>query len=189
MARPGFEGTLVKFNKRLTGVERRLNASPSAGLTTERDVVFGVPATVQERAALANRQVVWLNRDTGKGWLESYYAPTGTAGLVVPGLVTSAAAGWYPLVRGPRATLTASGPQSFAGAGDFTNWQAWGFGNSYRNDTAFGVSSQKLSTTRPGRYRATGRMDFPAGSRPVMRQAPQFRIGSRVCNCWPRIPW
>lgn len=75
------------------------SATSYRGTTAERDAIYGVPATTAERVALANRGISWFNTDLG--WEESYYAPTGSAGLTAPGLVAAAAAGWYPTGLGP----------------------------------------------------------------------------------------
>lgn len=67
------------------------------GTTAERDARYGVPSTAAERAALANLQPVWFNHDTGRE--ESYFAVTGTVGLIVAGLPAGATPGWYPAGR------------------------------------------------------------------------------------------
>lgn len=65
------------------------------GSTALRDSIYGVPGTdATKQASLANRAIVWYNTD--KGWFESYYAVTGTAGLTVVGLLSASVAGWYP---------------------------------------------------------------------------------------------
>lgn len=65
------------------------------GTTAQRDAVYGVPATDAQRAALANQVVTWHNTTTGRS--ETYYATTGTAGLVARGLLAGNASGWYPV--------------------------------------------------------------------------------------------
>lgn len=64
----------------------------AGGTTANRDVRYGVPTVLADQVALANKAPVWYNVDNGR--LEIYLAPTGSAGLNVPG--TSGAAGWYP---------------------------------------------------------------------------------------------
>lgn len=94
-----FEGMLRQIRREVTILQRRFLRSPDGGRGTaaERDGFFGVPANDAERAALANRQVKWFNMD--KGWEESYYAVTGTPDLTARGLISTAAAGWYPTGR------------------------------------------------------------------------------------------
>lgn len=87
-----FETILAKIGS----LEERLGRTPSTrGATALRDAIFGMPSTDAARVALANQQVTWFNTD--KGWQESYYATTGLAGLVVPGLIAGHPAGWYPI--------------------------------------------------------------------------------------------
>jgi microcystin-dependent protein len=85
----------------------RYNTSTQRGTTAQRDAIFGVPATDTERVTLANSRRIWFNTQTG--WEESYYAVTGTVGLNVPGLVTGAAPGWYPIGEGPFIILESTG--------------------------------------------------------------------------------
>ena len=81
------------------------------GATAERDALFGIPGTAAQRATLANAKPTWWNTDTNR--METYYAITGTAGLVVPGLWTSSfSAGWYS--AGPTDWGGKSGPQAWA---------------------------------------------------------------------------
>jgi microcystin-dependent protein len=101
------------------------------GTTAQRDAIYGVPANATDQVSLANRQVAWFN--TTLGWMESYYAITGTAGLTVPGVVagvTGVAAGWYPVGRGPRAVLYAGGQQNMSPNNTYTGWRQWGVGPS-----------------------------------------------------------
>ncbi len=104
------------------------------GTTAHRDLLYGVPSTAAQRAALANAQVRHFNTDLG--WEESYYAPTGTVGLTVLGLVASAAAGWYPTGLGPAIQLVPSATQSCAPGAMFTNWAAPGSGAAWRKGGA-----------------------------------------------------
>lgn len=100
MAERTLEEMLKSLLSRLSRLERRIavrggSPSPVRGTTAERDGLFGIPATAAARAALANQRVTWFN--TEKGWSESYYAVTGTAGLTAPALLAGHATGWYPL--------------------------------------------------------------------------------------------
>lgn len=95
-------GMFDTLNRRLTSVERRLppvpySPPPTGGTTAARNTYYGTPATDAERVALANQAPLWNNSSTG--WMESYYAVTGLAGLTVFGLTTGAASGWYPVGR------------------------------------------------------------------------------------------
>lgn len=62
------------------------------GTSTLRDTQYGIPATTADKAALANKKVVWYNTTTNM--FETYYATTGTTGLTVTGI--AGASGWYP---------------------------------------------------------------------------------------------
>lgn len=64
------------------------------GSTALRDSIYGVPTVAADQASLANRMIAWFNTD--KGWFETYYAVTGTAGLTAKGLLSGHSAGWYP---------------------------------------------------------------------------------------------
>lgn len=94
-------GLLQDLFERLGLVERRLarpgppEPAPTRGSTSVRDTVYPVPTTDPQRVALAAQKLQWFNTD--KGWTESYYATTGTAGLTVPGLLAGHAPGWYPV--------------------------------------------------------------------------------------------
>lgn len=66
-----------------------------SGTTSQRDQAFGVPSTTAEIVDLANWGVTWWN--TSKGWLEGYFAPSGTAGLTGRPLLSGRPAGWYPI--------------------------------------------------------------------------------------------
>lgn len=86
------------------------------GPASERDALFGTPATDPARVALANLRPTWYN--TEKGYTEGYFAVTGTSGLMVPGLLAGFPAGWYPLagsrIAGRRGKV--NGTQSVGGA-------------------------------------------------------------------------
>lgn len=94
-----FDGFMRQLRRDVDLLFRRLGASnsaPTEGTTAERDALFGVPgASVPAQVALANRNIRWLNTDTG--WEESFYAPTGSAGLTARALVSGAPARWYPV--------------------------------------------------------------------------------------------
>lgn len=65
------------------------------GTSTQRDTIFGVPATTTAKASLANKAVIWYN--VTSGLFETYYATTGTTGLTVPGI--TGASGWYVVLE------------------------------------------------------------------------------------------
>lgn len=155
-------------------IPRRLNTMGS-GTTAERDAYYGVPSTDADRAALANRKVVWFNTDLG--WEESFYATTGLPGLTAPGLVAGSAHGWYPVGDGPEAVLYSAGAQAFSGAGNFTNWRDWGTGSvealkSWKNtvgNTASSLiyrasSNAALQVFLAGRWAVAVSMSYPNGS-------------------------
>lgn len=71
-----------------------IGGGKTGGTTAERDAHHGVPATDAARAALANQRPSWDNTTTGRR--EQYYAPAGTPGLAVRGLIAGTPAGWYP---------------------------------------------------------------------------------------------
>lgn len=107
-----FEGMFRQLRRDVDILYRRLggggSGSSNEGSTATRDALFGVPGgSVPAQVALANRGIQWLNTDFG--WVESYYAPTGSAGLTARGLVTGSAAGWYPVgPGGPEIVWSAS---------------------------------------------------------------------------------
>lgn len=108
------------------------NAEPvyTRGTTAQRNTIFGSPSTAAQQAALANRKVTWFNTDFG--WEESYYAPTGTAGLTALGLMSGTAPGWYPTGEGPFSKLYANAAQNVV-AGTYLNmYNTWGTGASQR---------------------------------------------------------
>jgi hypothetical protein len=80
-----------------TGPQGPIGPSGNAGGTTaQRNTRYGVPTTTAAQVALANQAVMWFNVTTGR--LESYYVPTGTAGLTVPGTPAGTAPGWLPIL-------------------------------------------------------------------------------------------
>ncbi|AWY06650.1 minor tail protein [Microbacterium phage Zeta1847] len=160
---------------RLSGVESRVSAlertaeaaipAPTQGTTAQRDAYYGTPTSDAQRAALANARIAYFNTDLG--WMESYYAPTGTAGLAARGLVTGTAAGWYPIGRGPRATLhAASGGQTRTNGQSYEAWQPFGSGDSNRNagDAFVSAETSYLRMNLAGRWRIAAGLYFPNGS-------------------------
>ncbi|AVR56925.1 minor tail protein [Microbacterium phage Triscuit] len=145
---------------------------PHTGTTAQRDTYYGIPSTAAAKVALANRQVLFFNTDTG--WWESYYAVKGTSGLTVRGLVTGLVADWYPVDNsGPRGRIRASGGQLLNTAGAlFTNWDSnWADASnnydSWRSNTAIyrdPADLAALRTSMAGRYKAKTMMTFPNGS-------------------------
>lgn len=128
---------LPKFDVRLSGT------------TAERDALFGVPgASVPAQVSLANQRVAWWN--TELGWEESFYAVTGSAGLTVPGLHASVAAGWYPTGVGPYMTLQPTAGGAAAGGGYLGGWN----GQTMRRGGAawFTATSTELLINKPGLY-------------------------------------
>jgi len=65
----------------------------AGGVTALRDSTYGVPTTVTDQVALANKVPTWYNAVTKQ--IEVYMATTGMAGLLVPGV--SGVPGWYVL--------------------------------------------------------------------------------------------
>lgn len=61
------------------------------GTSAQRDSYFGVPTVLTDQVTLANKAPLWYNVTTGN--LETYYVPSGSAGLTVPGFYS--APGWY----------------------------------------------------------------------------------------------
>ena len=154
-----------------------MGAPPTQGPKSLRDALFGVPSTVAQQAALANRQVVWFN--TEFGWQESYYAALGTTGLTVTSLEQDFSSGWYPTGRGPSAVIYTAGASGSGYAIPFTNWNTWGVGaeralKSRKNTIGNAndgssilhraVNNAALQTFLAGRYRVTCHMSYPAGS-------------------------
>lgn len=140
------------------------------GSAAQRDAIYGVPADDVARASLANRVISWFNTDLG--WMESYYAPTGTAGLTARGLQVGAPAGWYPTGAGPRA-VWAGVPQVVNAGNYYSGWVAFGSagaagnGRSTRNSPLIRQRSgdaPSMETALAGNYRITGRMDWQAGA-------------------------
>lgn len=158
MAIRTMEELLASLVRRTQLLERRIsrgtapyrppNAVQYSGTTAQRDAYYGVPATTAERADLANRQPVWFNIE--RGWEESYYVPTGTAGLTAKGLLAGASAGWYPTGPGPYCILQPTGSIAVA-AGNYV--QGWP-GNVRRNGGAawFTYDQGSIITQRYGLY-------------------------------------
>lgn len=155
------------------GIPARLSDA-GYGSTAERDIYYTVPTTLDERVALANRKPIWFNTDLG--WEESFYVPTGSAGLTARGLVAGSASTWYPTGRGPHATLYSAGPQSRTSAQQFTNYLAFGAtatnvppsnrncsDDFIRYDLVPGTSAF-LRGRLAGYYRARGMLSVQSGS-------------------------
>lgn len=92
------------------------------GTTAERDAYYGSPVSLAQQVALANKKVVWFNTDLG--WDESYYVPTGSAGLTAKGLTPGVAASWYPTGLGPMISMVPTAP--FTTGGTNTPVRGWG---------------------------------------------------------------
>lgn len=133
-----FEGHQRAIRRELDSLDRRIGRLPDRllpgggdlvstfrGTTAQRDALYGVPATDSDRVILANAKITWFNTDLG--WEESYYAVTGTSGLIVRGLMSGGpTAGWYPVGDGPRIHLqgTSSGEDHVSGQ-EFDAWQPY----------------------------------------------------------------
>lgn len=98
----------IFFNR---GVED-WRAVTNVGTTAERDAVYPLPANDTDRVALANKMVTWFNTTLSR-W-EIYYALGSLSGLVVPGLATGFASGWYSMPSGEWAGK--SGPATYVSA-------------------------------------------------------------------------
>jgi len=135
--------------------QRRGRGARDRGDTGARDTFFPPPATLADRVILANKQVRWLNTDTG--WTESYYTVTGEAGLTVPGLVAGTTPGWYPVGAGPVMHLVPSAQQTLTTGVTFTNWAAPGTGKSWRRGGTswFTLAAGVVTFPVAGRYRLT----------------------------------
>lgn len=144
MAFQNLEERIRVLEKRNNELQSALRATPGRGTTTQRNDLYGTPTSVAQQVALANQKVTYFNTDLG--WEESYYAPTGSAGLTARGLVSDAAAGWYPTGEGPRLVLQTAGSQSMTANTNFTNWQTPGTGLSYRT----GPAGQFVDRGAPG---------------------------------------
>ena len=159
------------------------------GTTAQRNTQFGTPANDATRAALANREVTWFNTDLG--WEESYYATTGLSGLTALGLVTGAAHGWYPTGAGaaPAAVLVPSAAQTLTTGVWFTNWAAFGTGNSRRRGgTAWwGVTAGSLVPKVAGNYRPTAQLNVQAGGGTAIISL--LKNGSTALNDTLLSPW
>lgn len=149
----------------------RVDNVAGRGTTAERDTNWGVPTTEFAKGFLASSRPVWFNTDLG--WEESYYAPVGTEGLTVRGLVAGVPAGWYPTGYGPHGRLHTAGPQGHVSGSYFTNWLNFGsslgagWGESWRSHTLIDRPTGDTATIRtrlPGRYDLECQMEFPGGT-------------------------
>lgn len=142
-----------RFVRYWTGVawtEWLLDGGQGQGTTAARDLLFTPPTTDTERVALANRKIRWYNTDLG--WEESYYAPTGLAGLTAQGLVAGTASGWYPTGEGPYAVYEPT-TTFLASTGSYLG--NWHNGNKRRKggDAWFTAASDGFITVyQPGIY-------------------------------------
>lgn len=144
------------------------------GGIAERDALFGVPTTIAQIVALANQKVMWFNTDYD--WWESYYAVSGSSGLVAPGLVSSAPAGWYPSGQGPYISLRPTVTSFAAAAGNpVRDWN----GVQYRKGGASWFSynnvNGRVAVSRAGRYQVQVHTVMTNGS-----GTPNFHV--RVLN-------
>lgn len=128
-------GMLAEFRRDLNLLNRRLGKGVISGLgrgtTAQRDVLYPPPSNTAEQVDLANTQVSWMNTDTG--WTESYYAPTGSAGLTAKGLVPGVAAGWYPVGVGPSISMVPTAVFNGTSGQPVRGWGTLGSGYSRRN--------------------------------------------------------
>lgn len=145
-------------------------ASKLEGTTSQRNAYFGDPSVVADQVTLANKRIMWFNTDYG--WLESYYALAGSAGLTVPGLISGfgTTAGWYPVGEGPYSRHLASGSQNVVPATWVTSWAAWGSGGSTRHGGSswFTYSGGKVTCVKAGYYEAIGMTSFQTGTGAVL---------------------
>lgn len=150
-------GVLRQMRKDIDALFRRVaRTTPIAGTVALRDLTFPPPTTVAEQVDLANQQIIWWN--TEAGWQESYYAPTGSAGLTAKGLVPGVAAGWYPTGLGPMIDMIP--PAQFTTGGTNTPVRGWGTlgtGLSKRNGGAgwltYDDSTGRITMVKAGVYR------------------------------------
>lgn len=147
-----------------------------SGTTAQRDAHFGTPATDAERVALANRQPVYFN--TESGWQESYYAPAGLAGLTARGLVAGVPAGWYPIGRGPYQRLRPTAGFTTANATPVRNWMGQRFraGGSAWFD--YNNANGRVQIVRGGRYEINVWTTQQAGSGTANYHLRQMSVGT-----------
>lgn len=138
--------------RRIQSLERRLarmaSSMPTRGTSALRDATFVPPTTDAERAAFANRQILWYN--TERGWQESYYAPTGIAGLTARGLVAGLTADWYPTGTGPECRLTPTAEATAPLGGVVPGWN--GIMLRSGGSTWFTTTSTGIAILIPGKY-------------------------------------
>ena len=157
---------MMELTNRVRALEfrfARLSSKPTGGTVAERTATYPNPTTAATRAALANARVRWYN--TESGWVESYYAATGTAGLTVPGLVSGVAAGWYPVGPGPEIHLASSGSQAISTAIPYSGWD-FNQGKSWRRGGAAGLvpATDRVTVKMPGMYDIESMVFFPNGT-------------------------
>lgn len=141
--------------RRLRSLERRLarmaSSIPNGGTTALRDATYPPPSSVAEQVFLANRQIQWYNTD--RGWMESYYAPSGAAGLTARGLLAGAAANWYPIGTGPEIVMEPNAEIAVATGSPTTYVGGWA-GTVRRNggSSSFTNDSGAIIAQRAGFY-------------------------------------
>lgn len=143
-----FAGTT---DSRLDALESSPSTAIVRGSTAARDVAFPPPSTVPAQVSLANSKPVWFNTDTG--WLEGYFAVTGSVGLAAKGLSANVPAGWYPVEEGPYQRLQPSATFTTANSTPIRSWD----GTTERNGGAawftYDNSNGRVTVVKGGRYR------------------------------------
>lgn len=160
------EGLLGRMQRDITGLMRRGARRSLSGPAAARDQAFPPPTNLAEQVALANQKVTWTNTDVG--WQESYYAPSGSAGLTAKGLVAGAAAGWYPVGLGPSISMVPTA--QFPGAADapVRGWGALGSGYSRRVGGSdwftYNNTTGRITMVRAGVYTIFAKSEIMTGS-------------------------
>ena len=156
------------------------NQNMTRGTTSQRDAVYGVPATDADRVALANQQVQWIN--TTKGYTETYYATTGIAGLTARGLLAGHASGWYPV--GGSALIARrvkiDGYQSIVAGGNVDPIMASPLAMDLGGFTATDASG--IVMPFGGHYRVHGQVYFTGGGTNTMVYCRIFVAGGLVLS-------
>ena len=116
--------------------------------------------------------------NTDKGWLETYYAQSGSAGLNGRGLISGYPPGWYPITSGAPYYL-ALGDSSLSSAG--TGWSQLTVPlseNIIRNDGFDGPAWGLLRVPIPGIYKATAIITVNGGSSGTTRGVRIIAVNS-----------
>lgn len=150
-------------------------ATSYRGSSGERDTIWGVPTTPEERAALADRQVAWYNTDWG--WEEMYLVPLTdpVIGLTTRVLLAGTEPGWYPTGTGPfwrgspNAGFAASAGSYVRGWGDLVR------SNGSNIWFTYNAATGGLQVRKAGVYRATWQTTIQPGG-------GQMEFYSRVLN-------